>query len=456
MGNAQPSEDPSFCGFNLLSSNDLRRSSLHKPNFQRSKTRCQTTLALVTPTSHQISDLTPSKRDDKSPGFFKRRNPATGTKRHHTYHLPIKEEKEKQLTEQDFRIVQILSNRDYGKICLAKLEDQDDIFLMKILTKKRISNQTFDETFLIEKEILEKAQNFFIPKLLYVFENDKKIFLVKEHFDGGELNKMLRQLTRLSEEITRFYSAEVLLALEYLHDELDIVYNDLKPENVFLDREGHIRLVNFDLVQKIGSQTTLASTRHMLDSPAPEVIKGNISGTMIDFWEFGCFIYELLSGKKPYKGPDDSIEQVEKHVLANDLEWPSFISKNARDLIERLVDPRVEERLGHNGIQEIKNHQFFSTINWTKLAHKAVYPPLDPSEYKQHIHSINDEELLGVDIEDPEQPSFELIDNNDDDLDYDFKPKRRLNFLNIPNSALLKSQQLFSRSPTDHSLARSS
>ncbi len=125
---------------------------------------------------------------------------------------------------------------------------------MKILTKKRICSQTFDDNFLsnpfkkigfsifslVEKEILEKAQHYFIPKLLYTFENDKKIFLVKEHFDGGnqifrmfiytnlllsgELNKILRQLTRLSEEITRFYSAEILLALEYLHDELGIVY----------------------------------------------------------------------------------------------------------------------------------------------------------------------------------------------------------------------------------------
>ena len=107
MGNVQPDEGRSVCGFDIISSNDLRRSSLQRPQIQRSKVKCHTTIATVSTAIHQGNDVTPSKRDDKSPGFFKRRNGPAGYKRHNTYHLPVKEEKEKHITEQDFRIVQV-------------------------------------------------------------------------------------------------------------------------------------------------------------------------------------------------------------------------------------------------------------------------------------------------------------------------------------------------------------
>jgi len=377
MGNNVTS-DPS-CGLNFLSTECLRKSSLRSlkttPNLSRipshnektaeTKNTDISTLKDVADTPDSTVEVKAFPSPDKSPISS--------------------------LTEKDFRILEILPTERFGKVYLAKkTDDENKLYAMKIICKKRMNNLGLSEAVKLEEEIMSKANHEAIPKLEFTFENDKKIFLVKDYTVITKLSEKLETLHRLSEEITKFYSAEILTILEYLHEELDIIYNDLKLENIVLDPKGHVILNEFAVAK-----------RSVLDILSPT--KARLS-KMTDFWQFGCLLYQVLTGHKDLENTDNGSEV--------NLKWPASVSMTARDLITRLLNPKVEERLGYHGIDEIKKHGFFAGTKWTRIEHRKVYPPITPKLYNKKDSNKEEMGSMRIHIDSTEVCELdEIIEN---------------------------------------------
>jgi len=322
----------------------------------------------------------------------------------------VKADKEKSsLTEKDFRIMQILRSGKNWRTYLVRKEGDEKTYAMKLIGKRRISKNSIEDQVAMEKEILEKAKHPFIPKLEWYFENDKKVFLVMELIEGGTLKHFLRKFTRFSEEITRFYSAEILLTLEYLHKELQTSYNGLRLRNFLIDSQGHIKLLDYSQAKRI-SLPESPKGQSVCGSPVSSTEKEASADEMADFWEFGCLIYELLTGRKPFSEAENT--GAEEISPTSQLCWPCPVSKNAKDLITRLLNREVEKRLGFSGIEEIKKHAFFSQVNWEKQLNKSVYPPLIPSQIdneSKDYDDLEDEDLEERNILSPRASSLDRI-----------------------------------------------
>ncbi|KAJ7298957.1 hypothetical protein O6H91_Y348800 [Diphasiastrum complanatum] len=228
---------------------------------------------------------------------------------------------------------------------------------------------------LAEKSILQKIDFPFIVNLFGYCQDDKCVHLIMEYVCGGEFFTHLRHKGRFDEETSRFYAAQVLLAFEYIHS-MDIIYRDLKPENLLLDDKGNIKIADFGFAKKIDRRTyTLCGTPDYL---APEIILNKGHGKPVDWWAFGVLIYEMLAGFPPFYD-DDAVGTYQK-ILSGKLQFPGHFSRSAKDLLRRLLTADLTKRIGclKDGVDEIKNHTWFSTIKWDNLILKQELPPIRP------------------------------------------------------------------------------
>eukprot|EP01115_Flamella_aegyptia_P005059 TRINITY_DN2149_c0_g1_i2.p1 TRINITY_DN2149_c0_g1~~TRINITY_DN2149_c0_g1_i2.p1 ORF type:complete len:309 (+),score=81.45 TRINITY_DN2149_c0_g1_i2:500-1426(+) len=257
---------------------------------------------------------------------------------------------------------------------LVRKKDDGCVFAMKVLKKEAIIARKQVAHTKAEKSILQKIYHPFIVKLNYAFQTDEKLYMILDYVNGGELFFHLKKEGKFSEDRVRIYSAEISLALEHLHS-LDIVYRDLKPENILLDNEGHICITDFGLSKEISQEEgthTFCGTPEYL---APEVLKGKGHNCAVDWWSLGTLIYEMLTGLPPFYSQNINI--MYQKILNGELRFPSYISAEAKDLLEGLLDRDPASRLGSD-MEVIKNHPFFAGIDWDKLYDKEVEPPFKP------------------------------------------------------------------------------
>lgn len=223
---------------------------------------------------------------------------------------------------------------------------------------------------------------------------------------GGELFYHLHNLGRLTEEQARFYISEILLGLEYLHS-LDILYRDLKPENILLDIDGHVKITDFGLskeniLQGQKSHSFCGSPEYM----SPEMLQGLGHGRVLDFYSLGALLYEMLTGLPPFY--DSNKSQMYKNILQTPAKLPVFISKEAKDLLEKLLVKNPEERIGFKGgAHEIKSHPWFKNVSWGKVIRKKNIPPYRPN----FRHSNFDAEYTNLEVF-PEQFQVERVKCN--------------------------------------------
>ena len=261
---------------------------------------------------------------------------------------------------------------------LVRKKSSGQYFAIKILNKETIErrNQQFHTK--SERNIMAKMDTPFIVKLHYAFQTPEKLYLVMEFVPGGELFYHLRKAKRFNEEQTVFYAAEIILALEFLHKN-NIIYRDLKPENVLLDADGHIKLTDFG-VSKEGVIFNNEKTYTFCGTPeylAPEIIKGDGHGKEVDWWSLGIMIYEMLNGRVPFVSRNR--QEVLKSILQKRIEMKPFFSPEARSLLRKLLCVNPQKRLGASrDAEEIKSDPFFRSINWAELAQKKVQPPFSP------------------------------------------------------------------------------
>lgn len=289
-----------------------------------------------------------------------------------------------EISEADFEKIKLLGKGSFGKVLLVKKKSNDKLYAMKVLQKSIIVINNQEDHTKTERQILEKVKHPFIVSLHYAFQTQAKLYLVTEFMQGGELFYHLRKERRFDEEKAKFYICEIILALEFLHNQ-KCIYRDLKPENILLGADGHIKITDFGLSKlNIGGGNsdrafTICGTPEYL---APEIIldkKGY--GHTVDWWSLGVLFYDMLEGYSPFKnwnaqkqdntGYDISIYLKKVHL-------PAYHSAESIDLVDRLITIDPKKRLGYKGSHEIKSHPFFKNINWDDVYNKRIKPPFVP------------------------------------------------------------------------------
>ncbi|KAI0061398.1 AGC/Akt protein kinase [Artomyces pyxidatus] len=281
------------------------------------------------------------------------------------------------LSIDDFELITVIGKGSFGKVMQVRKRDTQRIYALKTIRKAHIVNRNEITHTLAERLVLSRVTNPFIVPLKFSFQSEQKLYLVLAFVNGGELFHHLQREHRFDEERSRFYSAELLLALEHLHD-LDVVYRDLKPENILLDYTGHIALCDFGLCKlnmKDNDMTnTFCGTPEYL---APEILTGSGYNRTIDWWTLGVLLYEMLSGLPPFY--DESTDKMYEKILRDPLVFGEDIGSRARSILTGLLTRDPAQRLGVNGAEEIKRHPFFEKIDWRRLIQKKIQPPFKPS-----------------------------------------------------------------------------
>ena len=279
------------------------------------------------------------------------------------------------ITIDDFQIVKVLGTGAFGKVSLVYNEELKRYFAMKSLKKEYIKKYQQTKHTKEERKIMEKIDYPFISKLYYAFQTKKSLFMITEFMAGGEMFHHLHECGHFDENRTRFYIAELVLAIDHLHKN-NILYRDLKPENILLDEIGHIKLTDFGL-SKIMNNIEKDKTYTVCGTPiyvAPEVLSGTGYNKLVDWWSLGVLLYEFLAGYSPFR---EMKNRIDLNIYKRKLKQDPLISDTAFDLIKKLCQTNVEERLGKN-VKDIKNHKFFEDIDWVKLEKKQITPPFKP------------------------------------------------------------------------------
>lgn len=282
----------------------------------------------------------------------------------------------KKLSIDDFELLKVIGKGSFGKVMQVKKKDTQKIYALKALRKAYIVNNSEIVHTLAERTVLARIECPFIVPLKFSFQSKDKLYLVLALINGGELFYHLQREGRFSLSRSRFYTAELLIALESLHA-MNIVYRDLKPENILLDYQGHIALCDFGLckldMKKEDKTSTFCGTPEYL---APELLLGHGYTRVVDWWTLGVLLYEMLTGLPPYY--DEDVPKMYKKILQEPLRFPDGFDEDAKDLLIRLLNRDPLKRLGAGGSLEIKKHPFFSQLSWKRLMLKGYIPPYKP------------------------------------------------------------------------------
>ncbi|KAI9485732.1 MAG: camp-dependent protein kinase 1 [Benjaminiella poitrasii] len=276
----------------------------------------------------------------------------------------------------DFRLLRTLGTGSFGRVHLAQSRHNARYYAIKVLKKTEVVRLKQVEHTNSEKLILESTANPFMVNLWGTFQDDISLYMVMDYVPGGELFSILRKNQRFPDHVAKFYAAEVLLAIEYFHSK-DIIYRDLKPENLLLDSQGHIKITDFGFAKHVPDITwTLCGTPDYL---APEVIQSKGYGMAVDWWSLGILIFEMLAGYPPFYD-DDHLKLYEK-ILQGKIKWPAYFDPHAKDLLKRLLTPDLTKRYGNlkGGAEDIKNHRWFSGVDFVRVANRQVRSPYIPT-----------------------------------------------------------------------------
>ncbi|CAL4085359.1 unnamed protein product, partial [Meganyctiphanes norvegica] len=292
--------------------------------------------------------------------------------------VPDSEYSHVRLNELD--ILATLGVGGFGRVELVQYShDKSLTFALKCLKKSHIVETQQQEHIYSEKRIMMSVRSPFIARLYKTFRDQKYVYMMMECCLGGEVWTILRDRGFFDDNTARFYTACVVEALEYLHNK-NIIYRDLKPENLLLDSLGYVKLVDFGFSKKIGLTSKTWTFCGTPEYVAPEIILNKGHDKAVDYWSIGILMYELLTGTPPFTA-GDPMKTYNIILKGIDMvDFPQHVPKNATSLIKRLCREAPSERLGYqrHGVMDIKKHKWFQTFDWESLQHRTLQPPIVP------------------------------------------------------------------------------
>ncbi|KAL5965700.1 cAMP-dependent protein kinase catalytic subunit alpha, partial [Taenia solium] len=286
----------------------------------------------------------------------------------------------------DFTCIKTVGTGSFGRVCLAQHKHNRRHYAIKILQKAKIVKLKQVEHTLNEKKILSCINFPFIVALKTFFKDNSNLYMALEFINGGELFSLIRREGKFREDTARFYGAQVVLALQYLHS-MDIAYRDLKPENLLIDKHGYLKLTDFGFAKVVKGRTwTLCGTPEYL---APEIILSKGYSRAVDWWAAGVLIFEMIAGYPPFFA--DQALQVYEKIVAGKVRFPFFMSTDARALLTNLLQGDTTKRYGNmrNGVADIQSHVWFAGIDWVDILDRKVEPP-----YVPHVKDDSDASLF--------------------------------------------------------------
>ncbi|CAD8135939.1 unnamed protein product [Paramecium octaurelia] len=286
----------------------------------------------------------------------------------------IKNKEEEKIGPQQFQVIGLIGKGSFGEVYLVQKSNQ--LYAMKVLHKSRIMKHNLTRYALTERNVLSITSHPFIVKLRFAFQTQDKLFMILDYCPGGDLGEVLQKQKRLPENIVKNYLCEIVLALEDLHKR-DIIFRDLKPDNIVLDTEGHALLTDFGLSKEgilepnTGARSFCGSVAYL----APEMLKRSGHGKAVDWYLLGVVMYELLVGLPPYYA--NNREELFYNIENAQLKIPSYISNEAKNLLKALLQRNPAKRLGSGkgDSEEIKAHQYFQDVNWEVVYNRELTMP---------------------------------------------------------------------------------
>ena len=275
----------------------------------------------------------------------------------------------------DYEMGETLGTGSFGRVKIAKHKKTGEFVAMKIMKKMEILKSKQIDHISNEIKILSMIDHPFVIKFEGFTQDDRNLYLALELINGGELFTYLRGIGRFPVDQARAYIAQIICIFEYLHNK-DIVYRDLKPENVLINKDGYLKLTDFGFAKIIEGRTyTLCGTPEYL---APEIILNKGHGKPVDWWTCGILLYEMIVGIDPFN--DDDPMMVYQKILKGKIKFPSGFDSNAKSLIKHLLDPDLTKRYGNlkEGAKDKTGHRFFKNLDWDKLLKKELPPPYIP------------------------------------------------------------------------------
>ncbi|XP_017844059.1 cAMP-dependent protein kinase catalytic subunit 3 [Drosophila busckii] len=275
----------------------------------------------------------------------------------------------------DYQIIKTVGTGTFGRVCLCRDRISEKYCAMKILAMTEVIRLKQIEHVKNERNILREIRHPFVISLEWSTKDDSNLYMIFDYVCGGELFTYLRNAGKFTSQTSNFYAAEIVSALEYLHS-LQIVYRDLKPENLLINRDGHLKITDFGFAKKLRDRTwTLCGTPEYI---APEIIQSKGHNKAVDWWALGVLIYEMLVGYPPFY--DDQPFGIYEKILSGKIEWERHMDPIAKDLIKKLLVNDRTKRLGNmkNGADDVKRHRWFKHLNWNDVYNKKLKPPIMP------------------------------------------------------------------------------
>jgi serum/glucocorticoid-regulated kinase 2 len=297
---------------------------------------------------------------------------------------------DEKLTVSDFTLLKVIGQGSFGKVLQVRKNDTQRVYAMKSVRKAKIIAHNEVLHTMTERSVLAQVNHAFIVPLKFSFQSETKLYFVLAFVNGGELFTHLNRAKAFDINRARFYTAELLCALECLHD-FGVIYRDLKPENILLDYEGHIALCDFGLCKLAMKDEDKTDT--FCGTPgymAPEIITHSPYNKTVDWWTLGVLLYEMLTGLPPFYDEDKG--EMYRKIVFGDLYFSTaMIFPAAKSLLQGLLHRGPAQRLGAKGAGEIKAHPFFKGIDWRKLAQRRYEPAFKPNvvRYPKSILSLS-------------------------------------------------------------------